>query len=224
MKMLKYQGWHVFLLTIMLCAIAFFTQISTHIYDGSLWGLSTQTWFVLGISIPIIHQVYVLLCWRYELYYKRITKAFGPAGFTFYKIGFAILILLRPIIITVIAISNQGTTPLPESLQYGLSVVLFIPAVYLFYSVKRYFGIDRAFGRDHFYPEDYRNQTYIKGGIFKYTSNGMYIYGFFIMWIPALLFESEAALVIALFNHLYIWVHYYCTELPDIREIYAKPE
>jgi hypothetical protein len=36
-----------------------------------------------------------------------------------------------------------------------------------------------------------------------------------------LLLLSQAALLAALFNHLYIWVHYYSTELPDIRHIYG---
>jgi len=30
-----------------------------------------------------------------------------------------------------------------------------------------------------------------------------------------------AALAVALFNHLYIWVHYYATELPDMARIYG---
>ncbi len=48
----------------------------------------------------------------------------------------------------------------------------------------------------------------------------MYIYGFLILWIPGILLQSKAAPFIALFNHLYIWVHYYFTELPDIKMIY----
>jgi hypothetical protein len=50
----------------------------------------------------------------------------------------------------------------------------------------------------------------------------MYIFGFFILWVPGLWFASVAALSVALFNHLYIWVHYFSTELPDIRRIYAE--
>ena len=34
---------------------------------------------------------------------------------------------------------------------------------------------------------------------------------------------SLAALAAAAFNHLYIWVHFYFTELPDIRFIYGEP-
>jgi len=77
-------------------------------------------------------------------------------------------------------------------------------------------------GIDHFYPEKYKNETFVKKGIFRYTDNGMYIFGFFILWIPGILLQSKAALLAALFNHIYIWVHYYFTELPDIKEIYSN--
>ncbi|MCB0167803.1 MAG: hypothetical protein KDI79_26490, partial [Anaerolineae bacterium] len=59
-------------------------------------------------------------------------------------------------------------------------------------------------------------------GIFRFTRNGMYTYGFLLLWVPALWYASLAALGVALFNHLYIWVHYYVTELPDIKRIYGS--
>ena len=54
-----------------------------------------------------------------------------------------------------------------------------------------------------------------------YTSNGMYVFGFFLIWFPGLWYASLAALAAALFSHLYIWVHYYCTERPDMLRIYG---
>ena len=62
----------------------------------------------------------------------------------------------------------------------------------------------------------------MKKGIFRYTDNGMYIYGLMILYLPGLLLLSKAAMVVALFNHIYIWVHYYCTERPDMKVIYGK--
>lgn len=82
--------------------------------------------------------------------------------------------------------------------------------------------MNRAFGLDHFKPEEFKNKSFVKKGIFKYTSNGMYIYGFLILYTPGLILLSKAALLAALFNHLYIWVHYYFTELPDIKLIYQQ--
>ena len=71
----------------------------------------------------------------------------------------------------------------------------------------------------YFQPEDYKRKPFVDEGIFRYTRNGMYTFGFFSLWIPGLLLQSKAALCMALFSHLYIWVHYYCTELPDLRTI-----
>ena len=100
-------------------------------------------------------------------------------------------------------------------------VILLIPAAYLFYSVKRYFGFKRAFGIDHF-DNGYRSMPFEHRGIFRFTRNGMYIYGFLLLWVPAFWWASLAALSVAVFNHLYIWVHYFATELPDIKRIYSE--
>lgn len=192
------------------------------ILKGELWGISTLTWFITALLSPIVHQFYVLLCWRYELYNSTISKFFGKKGFILYKLGFAILILSRPITIILLAISNAYTLSINTLLSYMLSGILLIPAIYLFYSIKKYFGFDRAFGIDHFYPEKFKNEPMVKQGIFKYTLNGMYVFGFLILWIPGILLQSKAAVLLALFNHIYIWVHYYFTELPDMKMIYKK--
>lgn len=75
------------------------------------------------------------------------------------------------------------------------------------YSVRKYFGFDRAFGIDHFDPATYKDVPMVRKGIFQYSSNAMYVYGFFLLWVPGILAQSKAALLVAAFNHLYIWVH-----------------
>lgn len=191
--------------------------------NGELWGITTKSWLFLALIVPIMHQFYVFVCWYLQLNYKSITKSFGNEfGFKLYKIGFAILILLRPVTILILAFSNAHTFVLNSTFKYFISAILFIPSAYLFYSVKKYFGMNKAFGIDHFEPEKFRNETFVKKGIFKYTSNGMYIYGFMALYIPGLLLLSKAAIFAALLNHLYIWVHYYFTELPDIKKIYKN--
>lgn len=80
----------------------------------------------------------------------------------------------------------------------------------------------RAFGADHFDPS-MRSIPFVRGGIFRFTSNAMYVFGFLLLWVPALWWASAGALCAALFNHLYIWVHYYATERPDIVRIYGRP-
>ena len=99
-----------------------------------------------------------------------------------------------------------------------LTFIILIPAIYTFYSVKKYFTLKRALGIDHF-DTSYRKLGLVREGIFKYTPNAMYIFGVMIVWIPALIFASKAALISALFNHAYLWVHYYTLELPDMKRI-----
>ena len=104
---------------------------------------------------------------------------------------------------------------------FFVALFLLIPWAYLVYSVHRYFGFDRALGRDHF-DVSYRDMPFVTKGIFRYTKNAMYTLGFLLLWMFGLVFLSQAALLAALFNHLYIWVHYACTEVPDIRRIYGE--
>jgi len=224
MKIFKYQFWHLLSLAILIpVLIVYINKNEVDILYGGLWHIETYIWLIAAILAPIVHQIYVLICWRSELYYQSISKLFGrKRGFMLYKIGFAILILLRVVTIVILAISNEGTLYINPILSYSLAIVLAIPAIYLFVSVFKYFGMDRAFGIDHFEPAAANDMSMVNEGIFKYTSNGMYVFGFFILWIPGFLFLSKAALLAALFNHIYIWAHYYFTELPDMKIIYKK--
>ncbi len=156
MKIFKHQLWHFLILFVLLAFLYTYACEDAAILKGELWDISTLTWFVLALLSPIVHQFYVLLCWRYELYNNTISKFFGKKGFRLYKIGFAILILSRPITIILLAISNDYTLGINTLMSYILSGILLIPAIYLFYSIKKYFGFDRAFGIDHFYPEKFK--------------------------------------------------------------------
>jgi hypothetical protein len=187
---------------------------------GSLWNVSTIIWLQLAVTIAIAHQVLVWFCWRTELHLSLITRLLGDKGFTVYAVLFSILGISRVVVVFILAIANRNTLPVDTAALRVLAVLAAVPAVYLFYSVKRYFGFKRAFGIDHFDPS-YRLVPFVKKGIFRFTSNGMYTFGFFLLWIPGLWYASISALGVALFNHLYIWVHYYATELPDIRRIYG---
>jgi len=221
MKVLQYQLWHFLFLILLLFGVYFMVNQDSSILDGTYWGLHTKTCLIIAILTPILHQIYVLICWRLELYYKSVSKLFGNNGFKIYKVGFALLFVSRLLTIIFLAIANAHSLEIKALIAYIIAAVLFVPAIYLFYSVKKYFGIDRAFGIDHFDPEALKNVPFVKKGIFKYSANSMYVFGFFILWIPGFLFLSKAALIAALFNHLYIWVHYYFTELPDMKVIYG---
>lgn len=221
MNLFKHQQWHFLALMIILTSIYFCISFDTTLMSGELWRMNTGFWFMLAILTPILHQFYVLFCWRLELFHKSLSRQFGKKAFPIFKVGFAILFVSRLLTIMTLSISNANTLKINTIAAYLVASTLFIPSAYLFYSVIKYFGVDRAFGIDHFHPEKYKSEPFVKKGIFRYTSNGMYIYGFLILYIPGLLFLSKAALLVALFNHIYIWVHYYYTELPDIQVIYS---
>jgi hypothetical protein len=190
--------------------------------SGQLLGVSTCTWLWLSVAVPILHQVYVWFAWRGQLKYSLISRIFGESGFKVYTIGFTVLFASRLIFIILLSLSNKNSIALSPGFSYALSIVFTLLSGYLFYSVRMYFGFKRAFGIDHF-DDSYRHLPFVREGIFKYTSNAMYTFGFLILWVPGLIFFSKAALLAACFNHIYIWVHYYTTELPDIRFIYGSP-
>lgn len=218
--MFKKQGWHLLFLVILLVGVAALAR--DDVLTGQLWGISTQAWLWIAIAVPVAHQIIVGVIWRGQLYHNWMKNVFGENGFFVYKIIFTILFVARPISIILLGISNRNTLPLDPILAYVLAVILFIPAAYGMYSVVHYFGIDRAYGIDHFEPEIYRDKPFVKQGMFKYTDNAMYKIVFLILWVIALAFLSQAALLVAAFSHIYIWVHFYFTELPDIRHIYNK--
>ncbi len=216
----EWQWLHVASLAGLLTGFALATGLNGF-HTGGVWGVNTISWVWLAVAIAVAHQVLVWFCWRTQLHLSLLTRAMGEGGFTLYSVLFSIIGIARVVVVFIVAISNQGTLPLDPTVLRILAVIAAIPAVYLFYSVNRYFGFKRAFGIDHF-DTSYRSLPFVRKGIFRFTSNGMYVYGFMILWVPGLWYGSTAALCVALFNHVYIWVHYWSTERPDIRRMYRK--
>lgn len=217
-RLFERQGMHLAALILLVVAV----MAGVHVMpaeEGQLFGISSSGWLVLSVTAAVFHQVYTWLMWRAELYGKRLSKRFSRRAFTVFRIGFGIFGLSRFAIIP-LAIANQETLNLPDWLQYGVSVLFFGLFGWLFYSVLRWFGIQRAMGLDHFTPEEASGWGMVDRGIFRYTSNGMYAAGFLVFWAIAFWFESAGALIVAAFAHLYIWVHYFCTEKPDMKYIY----
>jgi len=218
---LFFEGqWLHLIATAALLAVVWALRDTPGFEAGSFLGLSTLVWAALAVADAIVHQVYVWLCWRAELHGQTLTRWFGARSFTLYAVVFSVLILLRPILLLALGWSNRGTLAIDPWLGYGVSLLLFGPAAYMMYSVVHYFSFRRAFGIDHFDPA-WRGAALVRRGIFHWTPNAMYVFGFFALWIPAFLFQSVAALIIAAFSHCYIWVHYYATEKPDMRRIYG---
>ena len=171
-----------------------------------------------AIAFPVVHQVYVWLTWRLELRSSAISETIGFRG---YLVCFFLLFSGRFISLIALAWMDHGSLKLPILPQVIITMILALLGIYAMYSVKRYFGIARAAGADHFDPH-YRDMPLVKEGIFRFTSNGMYLYAFLMFWAIALGFNSTAALTVAAFSHAYIWVHFYATEKPDMEFLYSS--
>ena len=218
----KGQPLHALLLTLLLAATYSFLP-TENAADGTFVGWSTRAWFIASLAVPIAHQLYVWIGWRSQLCFGAVTNLFGSAGFSTYGVGFMLLFALRAVVLMSLGCADFGSPGWPLPLSTGIAVLFAIPAAYTFYSVMRYFSIRRAMGIDHFDPA-FRSGSLVKRGIFRFTGNAMYTYGFLLLWAIAFACCSRLALISALFSHAYIWVHYLCTERPDMRLIYGGGE
>ena len=173
--------------------------------------------FWIAVAFPIVHQVFVWLAWRLELLSTATSKAIGFRG---YVAWFFLLFGGRFISLFALAWMDRGSLQLQPLPQIVVTVILTVLGVYAMHSVMRFFGMARAAGADHFDPR-YRNLPFVREGIFRFTSNGMYLYAFLLFWAIAIGFNSSAALAVAAFSHAYIWVHFYATEKPDMDFLYS---
>ena len=166
----KHQIWHIGG-TIVL----FFIGVQIVDLDNNtstFLGISALSWFMIAMTIPLVHQVYTWLCWRSELCWKSISNSIGFKG---YLIVFFILIISR-FSAVILCFVDYGSLYKPGWPAWILSIIIFIPGFYTMYSVKQYFGFIRAAGADHF-DLKYKNMSFEKRGIFKWSSNAMYMFG-----------------------------------------------
>ena len=100
-------------------------------------------------------------------------------------------------------------------------LVITIPlSLWGLYCAAFYFGVTRASGADHFIPA-YRGARLEKRGIYKYIPNVMYTVVLLAVYHPGLVWQSAQGLAAAAAHHAFVWVHYFCTEMPDLKEIYG---
>ena len=216
------QWIHALSLAVMLPILWFLSRGCVCFHRGELWGLDTWTWFWIAVEVPIAHQVFVWFCWRTELHRKLLSRVLGRTGFAIYSVIFTFFLVARLFTVTALAYASRDTLVANQLMLKIMAVVVAVPVAYLAYSVARYFGVLRAFGADHF-DESTRSKGFVRQGIFRFTSNGMYVFGMMALYLPALWYASRPALVAAVFGHIYIWVHFFTTELPDMRHIYGTP-
>lgn len=180
---------------------------------------NSMTWAKIAIGVAIVHQIMVAIVFRLQLHKNWMTNRFGERDMQVWAGLFLPFLIARPITILITGLSD--TTPITgiRSAEIIIGVVLILGAVAGMHSVLKYFTIPRALGGDHF-RDSYAKMPLVKEGIFKYTNNGMYGVVFFGLTGLALVLGSWNALIAALFQQAYIWVHMYCTEGPDMRRIY----
>ena len=211
----KGQIWHLGGTIVLFYIGAQFVDLESN--SNTFIGISALNWFIIAMSIPLIHQTYVWICWRSELCWKSISSSIGFKG---YLIVFFILIISR-FSAVVLCFVDYGSLYTPGWFAWVLSIIVFIPGAYTMYSVKKYFGFMRAAGADHFDPK-YRDMVFEKRGIFKWSSNAMYVFGLAVPFAFATAAGSQSMFIVAVYSYISIWLHYFFTEKEDFKIVYEK--
>ena len=222
-KSIKYffhrQIWHFLSLIVLVYLTWKFANPA--IQNNSWLSISSNTWFWLSVGFTIFHQIIVWIVFRLQLGWATLTKIFKSYDQYIWAIIFLPLLISRPIFMIGLANSTSNTLSISKSILIIIGIILLIPALYTLWSVIKYFKIMRALGGDHF-RVSYRKMPMVNKGAFKYSSNAMYSYAFLLLYSIALFKTSQPALFVAIFQHIYIWIHYYCTEKPDMDIIYGN--
>lgn len=222
------QNWHFFtrqplhaVLLLFLCIGLWLSSLITGFQVSHSREIAVGVVVATSAGIGVLHQLWVLLFWRLELRSSSISRRFGDSGFLVYSIGFMILFAARIASIVFVAPLNSGTLRVP--LLHRLILVAVIAALNLWglYSVLRYFGVRRALGLDHFDPS-VRHGGLVTSGAYRYINNVMYLIILPVFCVPGLLWGSVAATFLGVFHYAYVWVHYCCTEIPDMAVIYGE--
>ena len=211
----RHQIWHLGGTIVLFYIAAQLVDLNGN--TNTFLGISALGWFMIAMTVPIIHQAYVWICWRSELCWQSISNTIGFKG---YVIIFFILIISRLSAI-VLCFVDYGSLYKPGIFAWIISIILFIPGVYTMYSVKKYFGFLRAAGADHF-DLKYRDMPFEKRGIFKWSPNAMYVFAIGIPFSFAVATGSQSMFIVAIYTYISIWLHYFFTEKEDFKIIYEN--
>jgi hypothetical protein len=218
-KVLKNQAYHL-LAYVLLGALLYLAVRYLPESHNRIWGLSACGWLAISWILAGVHQFYIVFCWRMEFHHQKIGAWLGKAAFPVYRAGFYIIATARLLPLIPISLATTYTLPVP----YAVSIVLIIVTtpfiLWACYSTIAYFGLSRLCGADHFDPE-YRGGALEKRGIFKYIPNSMYAVAMLMIYHPGLFWHSTLGLIAAAAQHAFLWTHYFCTEKPDMKEIYG---
>ena len=114
----KHQIWHLGGTIILFYIAAQIVDLNNNI--NTFLGISALNWFIIAMSIPLIHEAYVWICWRSELCWQSISNTIGFKG---YVIIFFILIISRLSAI-ILCFVDYGSLYKPGFLAWVLSIIL----------------------------------------------------------------------------------------------------
>ncbi len=218
-SILKNQAYHL-LAWLVIGALLYFAAEHFSAKESSIRGLSTFSWILISWIFAGLHQAWIVFFWRMELYTGKISRWLGKSGFLIFRIGFIVFSLIRLFPVIPVSLSTANTMSIPPYVTIPIIVISIPFILWGLYSVIFYFSVTRAFGADHFDPS-YRKGTLEKRGIFKYIPNSMYTIILLMLYHPGLLLQSPLGLITAAAHHAFVWVHYFCTEKPDMKVIYG---
>ncbi len=186
-----------------------------------LLGLEARQWAAVSMGLAIAHQVLVAFVFRLQLHRNLLSRLLGDKDIKIWTKVFLPFLIARPLTVILVGWADDTPIGLPRALEWGIGVLVVGAAIYTMHSVLVHFTIRRAVGGDHF-RDEIAALPFVREGAFKFTDNAMYGIVFTGLWGIALMFDSWNALVLALFQHCYIWVHMYCTEKQDMEWIYGN--
>ncbi|CAB1057715.1 hypothetical protein D1BOALGB6SA_2468 [Olavius sp. associated proteobacterium Delta 1] len=219
-KKLQYQGYHL-LAFLLLGGLLYHTILVYPDGETRFWKLSSSQWIWFSWIFAGIFQFWIAFFWRLELYGGRISAWMGRAGFSLYRTGYVVFGLLRLLPLIPIALTSRGTASVPAWISLPFLALTIPLSLWGMYCATVYFGITRASGADHFIPA-YRDKNLEKRGIYKYIPNVMYTVVLLALYHPGLIWQSAQGIIAAAAHHAFVWVHYFCTEKPDLKEIYGN--
>ena len=218
-KRLQYQGYHL-LAFLLLGGLLYYATAAYPDGNVRVAKLSTSHWLWFSWFFAGLFQFWVAFFWRLELYGNRISSRMGRAGFPLYRASYVVFGLLRFLPFVPIALTSRYTAAVPAWVARPFLVLTIPLSLWGLYGAAAYFGVTRASGADHFDPA-YRALSLEKRGMYRYIPNVMYTVVLLALYHPGLVWQSAPALIAAVAHHAFVWVHYFCTEKPDLRTIYS---
>ena len=174
------------------------------------------SWIFAGLM-----QAWIAAGWRLELHLGKLSAWFGDRAFRVFQVGFVLFALPRMLLVIPISAASPGTSGIPMWVRLSLIGLTTPFILWGAISFLLYFGISRAMGADHF-DHTYRGAPLVTRGLFRYVPNVGYAVVLLALYHPALLYDSALGLLTAAAHHALVWTHYFCTERPDMRAIYAE--